>query len=79
MPPRSPAKPRRPFSALQLSRLMPEELAKPRAYSAGRYQRLDADQQRRRLAANLYLLIVTVPDDVYMAAANMPPLGEQDR
>jgi hypothetical protein len=45
------------------------------ALSHDRYQRLDAEQQRR-LAANLYLLIVTVPDDDYMAVANMLPLGE---
>jgi hypothetical protein len=45
-----------------IDRLKPEELAKLRAYSAARCQRLDLEQ-RRRLAANLYLLVVTVPDD----------------
>ena len=44
--------------------------------SHGRYQRLDAEQ-RRRLAAKLYLLISTAPDDAYMAVANMLPLGEK--
>jgi hypothetical protein len=46
--------------------------------SHGRYQRLDAEQ-RRRLAANLYLLISIAPDDAYMAVANMLPLGETQK
>jgi hypothetical protein len=46
--------------------------------SHGRYQRLDAEQ-RRRLAANFYLLISTAPDDAYMAIANMLPLGETEK
>jgi hypothetical protein len=40
--------------------------------------RLDAEQ-RRRLAANLYLLISTAPDDAYMAVANMLPLDETEK
>ena len=44
----------------------------------GRYQPL-TEEQRGRLAANLYLLIVTVPDGAYMAVANMLPLGETQK
>ena len=35
-----------------------------KVYSGQRYQQLDAEQ-RRRLSANLYVLLSTVPDDVY--------------
>jgi hypothetical protein len=60
-----------PFTALQLSKLKPDELAQLRTFSAGRFAALDADQ-RKRLSTNLYLLIATVPDDVYRAVAHMP-------
>jgi hypothetical protein len=64
------------FTVRMLARLKPDELMKLKAYSAGRFMALDADQ-RRRLSANLYVLLSTVPDDVYRAVADMLPLGEE--
>jgi hypothetical protein len=62
----------------QIATLKPQELRQLRAYSAGRYNKLDA-QQRDRLRGNLYLLIATVPDEVYRYVANMLPLGETEK
>jgi hypothetical protein len=62
----------------QIATLKPQKLRQLRAYSAGRYNKLDA-QQRDRLRDNLYLLIATAPDETYMAVANMPPLDETQK
>jgi hypothetical protein len=66
-----------PFTANVIDRLKPEVLMRSGV------QRRPVSTARRGpaapVAANLYLLLVTVPDDAYMAVANMPPLGEQDR
>jgi phage FluMu protein gp41 len=61
-----------PFTVPQLSRLRPEDLAKLRAYSAGRYSRLDAEQ-RAGLSRNLYLLLSVIPTEVYEFVASMEP------
>lgn len=61
-----------PFTVKMIERLKEPELMQLRAYSGQRYTALDAEQ-RRRLSANLYLLIVTVPDDVYRAVADFDP------
>jgi hypothetical protein len=61
-----------PFSVKQLARLKPDELHQLRAYSAGRFMALTIEQ-RRQLSANLYVLLSTVPDDVYRAVADFDP------
>jgi hypothetical protein len=61
-------KPIRPFSALQLARLRPEELNQLRTRSAGRYQRL-TPEERDRLRDNLFLALVTPSDENYQALA----------
>ena len=62
----------RPFSALQLGTLKPDELMQLRAYSGGRYQAL-SQEQRDRLRANLYLLLTSLGDTAYVALANFNP------
>jgi hypothetical protein len=59
----------RPFSALQLGTLKPEELMQLRANSSGRYQQL-TERQRQRLRDNLYLALVTLSDESYRALAD---------
>ena len=58
-----------PFSVLQLAELRQQELRQLRAYSAARYSRL-TPEQRDRLRDNVYLLIATAPDGLYLAVAN---------
>jgi hypothetical protein len=59
----------RPFSAAELAKLRPEELMRLRQLSSRRYAALDPEQ-RRRLSANLALILVCVSDASYRALAD---------
>jgi hypothetical protein len=59
----------RPFSAAELAKLKPEELVRLRQLSSRRYAALDPEQ-RRRLSANLPLLLTCISDASYRALAD---------
>ncbi len=67
----------RPFSAAELAKLSGDELIRMRQLSSRRYAALDPEQ-RRRLSANLALLLICVSDEKYRAVADSCPWASNE-
>jgi hypothetical protein len=62
------------FTARELAVISPDELQQLRTFSGQRFMNLNAEQ-RDRLKANLYLLLVCFDDEQYHAIAAFDPRG----